>query len=259
MSVFVVPRTRRKQRKTQNILQRTTVNTFLPAPRLSCLGERLNRRPHGSLSDQQPSGQQRATDEQTSTLDESHLRDEAVGMTRVRLKWLRACACAAVLLFACDSTYSFQPTLSCRSLASSGRSLESQSATGRQPTRLRLAVKSSVVYVGVINLLYITRRSYVRDMSKRKLFRIRITREDGVSTRFYLTNLLAWQLFVTFIWPVSEPLSRILGYVSFYYSYPNASGVGVIFEPINVQHLSMSKRTKKQLRLDWHRFAYVSI
>mmetsp|Transcript_31483 Transcript_31483/g.70507 ORF Transcript_31483/g.70507 Transcript_31483/m.70507 type:complete len:218 (+) Transcript_31483:223-876(+) len=172
-----------------------------------------------------------------------------------RLKWLLARA--AVLLVACDSTYSFQPTrISCRSLASSGRSLESRCTRGRQQTRLRLAVKSSLTYVGVINLLYITRRSCVRDMSKRKLFRIRITREDGVSTRFYLTNLLAWQLFVTFVWPVSEPLSRILGYVSFYYSYPNASGVGMIFEPINVQHLSMAKRTKKQLRVDWHQFAY---
>ena len=191
----------------------------------------------------------RATDEH----QHSHPGTLVTAMTKLKRSWVLLVAC-------CDSSYSFQTTRRIR-----GRHHASWKAWhGRHETRLRvlpppgLAVQSSLftLYVGAINLLYITRRSLLRDMSKRKLFRIRMTREDGVSARFYLTNILAWQIFVLFIWPVSEPLSRILGYVSFFYSYPNASGVGMIFEPINVQHLPMAKRTKKQLRLDWHRFVY---
>ena len=45
-----------------------------------------------------------------------------------------------------------------------------------------------------------------------------------------------------------------MGKVSFFYAYPNARGVGFIFEPRDVQHLVQSKRVKHQIRFDWHRF-----
>ncbi|KAL3776318.1 hypothetical protein ACHAWO_002712 [Cyclotella atomus] len=92
-------------------------------------------------------------------------------------------------------------------------------------------------------------------MSKRRLLQVRISREDGVSIPLYITNLLAWQFFVTFIFPFLEPIARLLGHVSFYYFYPNASGLGIVFEPLSVQDQSMNKRVKYQTRLDWHRFS----
>ncbi len=69
----------------------------------------------------------------------------------------------------------------------------------------------------------------------------------------YLTILLAWQAFVV-VFPLLEPVSRCLGQCSFFYSYPNAGGVGIIFEPRDVQHMKQNYRVKHQVRLDWHRF-----
>jgi len=107
----------------------------------------------------------------------------------------------------------------------------------------------------VTNFIYLSRRSVLRNMTKRRLLRIRLTREDGVSLRLYIANLITWQLFVTSIFPLLEPTSRLFGYVSFYYFYPNASGFGLVFEPLSAQSLKQSKRTKHQIRLDWHRFS----
>ena len=105
------------------------------------------------------------------------------------------------------------------------------------------------------NTVYLLRRSCIRNMSTTKLLQIRLTRENGVTIPLCLTNLLIWQLFVNFLFPMLEPTSRLFGYVSFYYFYPNASGMGIIFEPVAVQGLNMSKRAKHQIRLDWHRFS----
>lgn len=81
-------------------------------------------------------------------------------------------------------------------------------------------------YCFVANFIYICRRSSIRNMSKRKLLKIRLTREEDVSLKLYITNVLTWQLFVTLVYPLLEPMSRLFGYVSFYYFYPNASGMG---------------------------------
>lgn len=106
------------------------------------------------------------------------------------------------------------------------------------------------------NTMYICRRSNIRNMSKRKLLRIPLTREDGVELPLYITNILAWQFFVNFVFPLLELISRVFGYVSFYYFYPNAHGFGIIFEPLSAQSFSMSKRSKSQIRCDWHRFNF---
>lgn len=111
------------------------------------------------------------------------------------------------------------------------------------------------IYCLVANIIYLLRRSCVRNMPKRKLLQIRMTRENGVTIPLYITNLIAWQLFVNFIFPMLEPTSRVFGYVSFYYFYPNANGLGIVFEPLSVQDQPMSKRAKHQIRLDWHRFS----
>lgn len=109
-------------------------------------------------------------------------------------------------------------------------------------------------YLTVTNILYLARRSYIRKMPIQKLWKIRTTREPGVTLQLYFVILLAWQAFVL-VFPIIEPMARFLGHVSFFYSYPNASGVGIIFEPKNVQHLNQSQRAKHQIRLDWHRFS----
>ena len=84
----------------------------------------------------------------------------------------------------------------------------------------------STAYCFVANFIYICRRSSIRNMSKRKLLKIRLTREVDVSLKLHITNILTWQLFVTLVYPLLEPMSRLFGYVSFYYFYPNASGMG---------------------------------
>jgi len=122
-----------------------------------------------------------------------------------------------------------------------------------------LAQPSSLVllsYIIVANIIYLQRRSHLRKMTKRKLLQIRTTREEGVNLGLHVTNIVAWQVFVTSIFPILEPLSRICGFVSFYYFYPNANGCGIIFEPLSVQHLPMKKRQRSQLRLDWHKFSF---
>ncbi len=112
---------------------------------------------------------------------------------------------------------------------------------------------STASYVTLTNLLYIARRSNIRKMSKRKLWKIRTTREPGVSFRLFIIMLLSWQAFV-FIFPVVELAARCFSQVSFFYTYPNAGGVGVILEPLKVQHMKQNKRAKHQIRFDWHRF-----
>ena len=112
-----------------------------------------------------------------------------------------------------------------------------------------------ILYSFIANMIYLLRRSCIRKMPKRRLVKIRLTKETGVTIPLYITNLLVWQIFVTFIFPLLEPISRLFGYVSFYYFYPNASGLGVIFEPVAVQDLPMNKRAKHQIRLDWHKFS----
>lgn len=112
-----------------------------------------------------------------------------------------------------------------------------------------------IVYFFIANTIYLLRRSVIRGMPKRRLVQLRLTRERGVTIPLYMTNLIVWQLFVNFAFPVLEPISRLFGYVSFYYFYPNASGVGIIFEPLSVQDQSMSERAKQQIRLDWHKFS----
>lgn len=110
-------------------------------------------------------------------------------------------------------------------------------------------------YFLLMNIIYILRRSHIRNMPKRKLLQIRLSREDGVKPTLYIINIMAWQLFVNFVFPLLELISRMFGHVSFYYFYPNAGGFGIIFEPLSAQSFSMSKRTKSQIRCDWHRFS----
>jgi len=103
------------------------------------------------------------------------------------------------------------------------------------------------------NYFYLSRRSKLRRLPKTEILRIRTRKDPGISWKLYLVFILAWQCFVIF-YPLIEPLSLIFGHVSFYYSYPNAHGFGLIFEPLRVQDLKMPLRAKEQLRLDWHRF-----
>ena len=110
-------------------------------------------------------------------------------------------------------------------------------------------------YLMGANLIYLTRRAHLRKMTVRQLWKIRTVREPGVPVSLYLTFLMVWQVLVIFF-PIIEPIVRFgWNRVCFFYSYPNASGCGIILEPTNVQHLKQSERTKHQVRLDWHRFS----
>ena len=122
------------------------------------------------------------------------------------------------------------------------------------PTCCNPVIPLSIIYMVTANFAYLSRRSHLRNMPKRKLLKIRTTREPDTSLRLYLITLFTWQCFVA-IFPFVESCVRYLfSHVSFFYSYPNAHGVGVILEPLEAQSLSISQRTKMQIRFDWHRF-----
>ena len=65
----------------------------------------------------------------------------------------------------------------------------------------------ALCYILLANTIYLQRRSYLRKMTKRKLLKIRTTREEGVGILMYMINIMVWQLFVTIIFPILEPLS----------------------------------------------------
>jgi hypothetical protein len=113
-------------------------------------------------------------------------------------------------------------------------------------------------YVLLSNFAYLARRARVRKsggMTIKKLFNIRLEREKNVSWMWYGVFVLAWQIFALTIFPWLEPLVYLgFRHVSFYYSYPNANGFGLILEPLDAQDLPMRKRQKTQKRLDWHKF-----
>jgi len=116
-------------------------------------------------------------------------------------------------------------------------------------------IAASAIYAVTTNVLYLARRSHLRSCKKREIFKVRTTREEGVSRRFHVLLVLIWQLFVLSIFPLSEPLAMMFGRTSFYFTYPNAHGFGIIAEPLRIQHLKASKRAKEQIRFDWHRFS----
>lgn len=113
---------------------------------------------------------------------------------------------------------------------------------------------ASVCYIATTNILYLARRSHLRSCPKREIFKVRTTREDGVSRRFHIILVLYWQFFVLSIFPILEPMAMSFGRTSFYFTYPNAHGAGIILEPLEIQHLKANKRAKEQIRFDWHRF-----
>lgn len=105
------------------------------------------------------------------------------------------------------------------------------------------------------NILYLARRAQIRKQSMKTMLNYRIEREPGVTVPVYMFFLLAWQCFVV-IFPILEPLVRLVSnYCCFFYSYPNAQGVGFILEPLALQHSSTTRRVKRQIRLDWHKFS----
>jgi hypothetical protein len=117
------------------------------------------------------------------------------------------------------------------------------------------AVITSILYITLTNAIYLTRRAHIRLVRKRDIWSYRTSRTPGMSLHLYMISLLAWQFFVTCLYPIIEPIATVcFGYVSFMYDYPNAHGVGYILEPMSAQSLCMSKRTKTQIRFDWHEF-----
>lgn len=127
------------------------------------------------------------------------------------------------------------------------------------------------------NLLYLARRASLRRMTIRELWKIRTTREEGVSRFLFAGMLVAWQVLVL-IFPFVEPCLRFWrmgrhplsppqaaayprntnrpGWTIFFYSYPKAQGGGYILEPLACQHLGANQRAKQQIRFDWHKFKY---
>lgn len=136
-------------------------------------------------------------------------------------------------------------------------------------------------YSLVANLLYLARRANLRQMTIWEIWRIRTTREEGVSRSLFAGMVMAWQVLVL-IFPIVEPCARFggsfrgflfgntptrpvreypkntdhAGWTIFFYSYPKAQGGGYILEPLVCQHLGANQRAKQQIRLDWHSFKY---
>ncbi len=94
--------------------------------------------------------------------------------------------------------------------------------------------------------------SFIRGIRKHDIWAYRTNRIKGMPWTLFGTSLVAWQAFVLVLFLLVEPLARLFGYVSFMYDYLNARGFGYILESLVVQDLSMGKRTKSQIRLDWH-------
>mmetsp|Transcript_23210 Transcript_23210/g.34264 ORF Transcript_23210/g.34264 Transcript_23210/m.34264 type:complete len:208 (+) Transcript_23210:77-700(+) len=105
------------------------------------------------------------------------------------------------------------------------------------------------------NFAYLSRRAQLRGESVGTMLKYRTQREPGVSPSLHATFILTWQLFVL-VWPCLEIILGVFTkHCSLFYSYPNAKGLGFIVEPLSRQHLPLSKRTKFQIRLDWHQFS----
>lgn len=126
------------------------------------------------------------------------------------------------------------------------------------PSILTSPPVTGVAYCLVANTVYLARRSHLlsrrKPMSMLQLLKIRTMREDGVSWPLHFMILMAWQAFVV-LFPLAESVAYACKHVSLFYSYPNASGCGIILEPRSMQHLPQSKRVKHQIRFDWHRFS----
>ena len=138
-------------------------------------------------------------------------------------------------------------------------SIEPSVIAERIPSLLSTAIISSpavqtTCYLLSANLFYLARRAHLRQQSMKTMLGYRIDREPGVSIPRYCSFLVAWQCVVV-LFPLVEPLLKVLNYCCLYYSYPNAQGFGVIVEPLECQHLPLNKRAKQQIRLDWHRFS----
>lgn len=146
-------------------------------------------------------------------------------------------------------------------------------------------------YSLMANLLYLARRANLRQMTIWELWKIRTTREEGVSRPLFAGMVMAWQMLVL-VFPIVEPCARFgsfavqglfrfgnnankdgetttptmppaypkntdqPGWAIFFYSYPKAQGGGYILEPLACQHLGGNLRAKQQIRLDWHSFKY---
>jgi hypothetical protein len=115
----------------------------------------------------------------------------------------------------------------------------------------------AVIYMILANLLYLARRAHLRRRTMLEIWRIRTTRESGVSWRLFTAWIVAWQVLVA-LYPFIEPVARCWkwGHVCFFYTYPKAKGGGYILEPLSCQRLASNLRTRQQVRCDWHRFKY---
>jgi hypothetical protein len=117
-------------------------------------------------------------------------------------------------------------------------------------------VLAASAYMLLSNLFYLARRAKLRKQSMLQILRIRTTKEPGLSVFMFVMCLLAWQTLVM-SYPVAECLfARSFGYTLFFYSYPKANGGGYILEPLAVQDLPSNKRSREQMRLDWHKFKF---
>lgn len=212
---------------------------------------------------------------------------------------LRQSAMTAILLRSTtrsSSTLLQLPAASCcpQTLKTTALHL-SFSSSGDLPTLCSAALFSSVTnyettttigilaaYSLVANLVYLARRASLRQMTIRELWKIRTTREEGVSRPLFAGMVVAWQMLVL-VFPIAElclrfgssfqellfgnkspPIPPIEypkntsqpGWTIFFYSYPNAQGGGYVLEPLACQHLGANQRAKQQIRLDWHSFKY---
>jgi hypothetical protein len=116
-------------------------------------------------------------------------------------------------------------------------------------------ILAASTYMFLSNVFYLARRAKLRKRSMWNILQTRITKEPGLSLGMFVLCFVAWQTLVM-SYPVTESVARSFGYTLFFYSYPNANGGGYILEPLAVQDLPSNKRTRAQMRLDWHKFKF---
>ena len=104
-----------------------------------------------------------------------------------------------------------------------------------------------MMYATIANIAYLARRMRIRNVRKRDIWHYCTLRAKADPWMRYSTSILTCQTFVIFLYPVVESMSRLFGHSTFMYDYPNARGVGYIFEPLEVQSSSAGRRARRQI------------
>eukprot|EP00929_Paragymnodinium_shiwhaense_P013958 TRINITY_DN121812_c0_g1_i1.p1 TRINITY_DN121812_c0_g1~~TRINITY_DN121812_c0_g1_i1.p1 ORF type:complete len:473 (+),score=7.30 TRINITY_DN121812_c0_g1_i1:154-1572(+) len=115
---------------------------------------------------------------------------------------------------------------------------------------LSQSVISVPLYICSSAIVYGRRAGTRHNLPMREVLWRKLTRPANMSYLTFVLAFIGWVLFLAF-YPMFELVGHIFGYSAFYYYYPNASGAGFIFSPMDGTPKEMRSRA---FRMDWHLF-----